>query len=98
MNEPPNIAEIDRKIEAVLKDFSISYWLKNALTTMIRDRDPLDAAFDARLLAELLGERNDAIMKFMTEHSDPRVAAEIIGARSDAIVRLGIEFGRRGKS
>ena len=98
MNEPPNIAEIDRKIEAVLKDFSISYWLKNALITMIRDHDPPDAVCEARLLAKLLGERFDAIMKFMTEHSDPQVAEEIIVARSEAIVKLGIEFGRRGKS
>jgi hypothetical protein len=45
-------------IETILSDPSISYWLKTALRTALL-RDPVDAAYDALLLSELLGYRID---------------------------------------
>lgn len=43
-------------IEDVLRDFAASQWLKTALRTAL-DRDPVDAANDAEVLARLLTER-----------------------------------------
>jgi len=43
-------------IEDVLRDFAASQWLKTALRTAL-DRDPVDAANDAEVLARLLAER-----------------------------------------
>lgn len=49
-------------IERVLSDFATSDWLKTSLAWALR-RDPVDAAADAEYLAELLGERCDAILR-----------------------------------
>ena len=40
----------------ILNDFSASYWLKNALKTAL-ERDPVDAAHDAEVLADTLKRR-----------------------------------------
>ena len=41
------------EIERVLADPAASFWLKDALRTAL-DRDPVDAANDAEVLAQLL--------------------------------------------
>ena len=46
----------DNEIRVLLKDPSLSYWLVNALTAAL-DRDPVDAANDAGLLAMILDKR-----------------------------------------
>lgn len=43
-------------IKEVLESQSTSYWLKNALNSAL-DRDCVDAAHDAELLADLLRDR-----------------------------------------
>jgi hypothetical protein len=43
-------------IDEVLRDFAASHWIKGALRTAM-DRDPVDAANDAEVLAQLLTER-----------------------------------------
>ena len=48
-------------IEQVVADPAASYWLKAALESALK-RDCLDAAYDAKLLAELLKARCDKIM------------------------------------
>jgi hypothetical protein len=48
MNEPT--------IQKVLNSPSTSYWLKNALDSAL-NRDVVDAAYDAQLLADLLKSR-----------------------------------------
>ena len=53
---------IDQHIRSVLAGSSVSFWLKNALQSAL-DHDPVDAAHDAQLLADLLSERCDAILK-----------------------------------
>lgn len=50
----------DDEIRAVLSGPGTSTWLKNALTAAL-DRDPVDAANDAELLAMVLGHRADQI-------------------------------------
>ena len=54
----PNVLTIER----VLNDPSASYWLKSALEQAI-DRDPVDAASDAAILAVLLQNRADGILQ-----------------------------------
>lgn len=58
-----------RQIGAVLGDFSTSEWLRNALRSSL-DRDPVDAAIDAEMLAKLLGERAEILIE--TELSGAR--------------------------
>jgi hypothetical protein len=48
-------------IDEVLVDPAASFWLKMALRSALR-RDPVDAAHDAEILAQLLGQRCDAIL------------------------------------
>jgi hypothetical protein len=50
-----------QKIEAVLADRCASYWLKNALKTAVQ-RDPIDAMYDAELLAEILRARTGEVL------------------------------------
>lgn len=46
--------------ESVLADPTVTFWLKNALAAAL-NRDPLDAADDARRLANILEERLNKI-------------------------------------
>ncbi|QMI49934.1 hypothetical protein [Burkholderia sp. MBR-1] len=48
-------------IEQVIRDPSASDWLKRALESALQ-RDPIDAANDAEILAELLRSRGDAMV------------------------------------
>lgn len=48
-------------IEQILKSPCTSYWLQDALKFALL-RDPVDAAHDARLLAELLERRAEEIL------------------------------------
>ena len=48
-------------IEEVLSDFSASFWLKNALRAALA-RDPVDAAHDSEVLAQLLERRCKEIL------------------------------------
>jgi hypothetical protein len=50
----------DAEIRALLQDQSLSYWLRDALTSAL-DRDPVDAAADAGLLSAILDRRADEI-------------------------------------
>ncbi|QXW20194.1 hypothetical protein KXJ72_17995 (plasmid) [Comamonas aquatica] len=43
------------KIEELLRDPAVSNWLKKAITECL-ERDPVDAANDAELLAQVLDE------------------------------------------
>ena len=54
----PNVLTIER----VLNDPSASYWLKDALKQAF-DRDPVDAASDAAILAVLLQNRAEGILQ-----------------------------------
>lgn len=46
------------EIHRILTDPSASFWIKHALETAMQ-RDPVDAAFDAEILADILGKRAD---------------------------------------
>ncbi len=48
-------------IDEVLADPAASFWLKMALRSALR-RDPVDAAHDSEILAQLLGQRCDALL------------------------------------
>lgn len=49
-------------IADILDSRSASFWLRDALRAAI-NRDPVDAARDAELMAELLRERCDQILR-----------------------------------
>src|SRR5438067_2442825 len=49
------------QIDEVLRDPAASFWLKDALRSAL-ERDPVDAANDARVLARLLNRRSRAIL------------------------------------
>ncbi len=53
-------------IEELLADPSITYWLSDALRTLL-ERDPVDAALDAELLAQVMRERCDRILSTHTD-------------------------------
>jgi hypothetical protein len=55
--------------KAILNDPSASYWLKNALRAAL-DRDPVDAARDAEILAAALSDRCDAVLKYHEDLSE----------------------------
>ena len=46
-------------VEQLMESRSVSFWLKNALTAAL-DRDCVDAANDAELLAKVLAKRCEA--------------------------------------
>lgn len=48
-------------IEEVLADRAASFWLKTVLRSALC-RDPVDAAHDSEILAQLLGRRCDEIL------------------------------------
>lgn len=52
-------------IDEVLAGCATSYWLKHAIETALQ-RDPVDAARDADILARLLRRRRDEILNFST--------------------------------
>jgi hypothetical protein len=60
MDESLNSGEMP-EIEQVLSDPAASYWLKFALRSAL-ERDPVDAANDAEVLACLLEKRCRAIL------------------------------------
>ncbi len=43
-----------KDIEEILKDQSISYWLKDTFQYLVNNRDLVDAARDVELLGEML--------------------------------------------
>lgn len=49
------------QIQAVLRDPAASDWLRRALLQAV-NRDPVDAANDAELLARLLSDRSTAVL------------------------------------
>lgn len=49
------------KIQQLLDSPSTSYWLKTALRALL-ERDPLDAASDAEVLADVMGARMNEIL------------------------------------
>ena len=51
----------DDEIRAICADPALSYWFRNALTTAL-ERDPLDAAHDAGLLAMVLDRRATQVL------------------------------------
>lgn len=52
----------DDEIRRILQDDSVSYWLREALTKAL-DRDPVDAANDAGLLAIILDKRAVSLLE-----------------------------------
>jgi len=50
----------DDEIRIMMKDPTLSFWLRDALTRAL-DRDPVDAAADAGLLSLILDRRLDVI-------------------------------------
>lgn len=48
-------------IAVLMSDPSASFWVKTALKTAL-ERDPVDAANDARMLADLLEQRAQALL------------------------------------
>lgn len=58
---PPSVIGVETRIAAVLSDPAVRDWVKEGLRHA-DDRDPVDAARDAQLLAELLGARVDALL------------------------------------
>ena len=61
----PSIEVADARIAAALVDPGVRQWVRTALVAA-RDRDPVDAAADAALLARLLGDRVDAMLADLT--------------------------------
>ena len=55
-------AEVEREIERVKDSPCSSFWLKDALAALLQ-RDCLDAARDAEVLAHLLGARAKLILE-----------------------------------
>ena len=60
MSATPSNARLD--IAEVLADPAASFWLKDALRSALL-RDPVDAANDAEILAQLLDQRCEAILR-----------------------------------
>jgi len=60
---------VARQIGIVLGDISTSDWLRNALRTAL-DRDAVDAAMDAEILAKLLADRAEVVIDQALSESD----------------------------
>lgn len=56
-----NTQPISPSCESLLKRQDVSFWLKRALRQALQ-RDPVDAARDAELLADVLRHRADAML------------------------------------
>ena len=61
MNEPLETNHLS-EIDEALSDPAASFWLKDALRSALA-RDPVDAANEAQVLAQLLDQRCQAILK-----------------------------------
>lgn len=59
---PPTLTQVNTEINAVLTSNDVSHWLKQALTEAI-SRDCVDVAHDAEILAQLLSQRCDAMLR-----------------------------------
>ena len=46
---------IHQKIQKILDDPSVHYWVKDAIT-LLMDKDPVDAKYDAKLVAEIMAD------------------------------------------
>lgn len=46
---------IHQKIQKILDDPSVHYWVKDAIT-LLMDKDPVDAKYDAKLVADIMAE------------------------------------------
>jgi hypothetical protein len=57
----PSIELADARIAAALADPAVRHWVKDALRSA-SNRDPVDAAQDAEMVARLLGDRVDAML------------------------------------
>lgn len=53
MSPDERVADAERRIGEVISDFAASNWLRDAARAAL-DRDPLDAAIDAKVLHDLL--------------------------------------------
>ena len=53
---------IEERIEDILADDAASFWIKESLRSAI-ERDCVDAATDVKILAKLLCDRADAILR-----------------------------------
>ncbi len=60
MSNGPTTGDLP-SIDEVLADPAASYWLKTALRSAL-SRDPVDAAHDSEILAQLLEDRCDKIL------------------------------------
>jgi hypothetical protein len=60
MCDGPGAADLPT-IDEVLTDPAASFWLKTTLRSALC-RDPVDAARDSEILAQLLGQRCDALL------------------------------------
>jgi hypothetical protein len=49
-------------VQAICADFSASFWLKDALKALLQ-RDAVDAAKDARLLADIMQSRLEELQQ-----------------------------------
>lgn len=61
IEQHPSIELADARIASALVDPGVRDWVKDALQSAL-DRDPVDAAQDAALLAQLLGDKVDALL------------------------------------
>jgi hypothetical protein len=52
----------DELVQAICADFSTSFWLKDALKALLQ-RDAVDAAKDARLLADIMQSRLEELQQ-----------------------------------
>jgi len=46
---------IHQKIQKILDDPSVHYWVKEAIQTLM-GKDPVDAKYDAKLVADIMAE------------------------------------------
>ena len=53
--------DLSPDVQNILRDPAASFWIKQALQTAL-DRDPVDAANDAGVLAEVLSQRCSALL------------------------------------
>lgn len=53
--------DLSRDVWQILRDPAASFWIKQALQTAL-DRDPVDAANDAEVLAEVLSQRCSGLL------------------------------------
>lgn len=66
-------------LECVMHNFATSYWLKSALSSAL-ERDPIDAANDAEVLAQLLNAHCASVLhKALFEFSTIKTAYLITG-------------------